>query len=200
MAENLDSAVITSLDATPPLVPVTGQGAEFVNRVVTDFVKPLTGAINSTYRMCRFPTNAILKRLIFLTDTAIDTGSANTLVIDFNVAFSDSTQDGTSAANQALLPTTANTGAVTSAATYSSPNKIFGTWTQSSASAAVNTDLTVNGTNYSLVALMNTPLWQIFGFSQEPNGMFDILLKVTTGVNTINASGVNIGVRLEYAV
>jgi len=211
MAESLVSSVLTAWDSTTAggtgsnagkVVPTSGQGAEGGVRMVTDYLTPLTGAINSFYRLCRFPTIAIIKRMNFITDGAIDTGSANTLVIDFNVAFSDSTDDGTAPSNQTALPTTANTGAIVLPATYTAANKLFGTWTQSSASAAVNTELTFSGslTNYSLVASCNTPLWQIFGFSVAPGGMFDILMKVTTGVNTINTTPANVMIRLEYCV
>lgn len=212
MTESLVSTVITLWDSTTAggtgtnagkIIPVSGQGAEQPVRQVTDVVGPLAlGTTGSFYRLCRFPVVAIVKELKFITDYAIDTGSANTLVIDFNVAFSDSTDDGTSPTNQTALPTTANTGAVVLPATYTAANKLFGTWTQSSASAAVNTDLTYNGTGstYDLVTSINTPLWQIFGFSVAPGGMFDILLKVTTGVNTLNTTAPSIGIKLSYAV
>lgn len=211
MAESLKSAVLTNWDSVTAggtganagnVQPTSGLGAQQWPRQVTDYITVLAGTVNSFYRLCRFPTTAIIKHLQFITDYAIDTGSANTLVIDFNVAFSDSTDDGTAPSNQTALPTTANTGAVTLPATYSSPNKLFGTWTQSSASAAVNTDLTYNGTgaNYDLVTGSNTPLWQLFGFSVCPGGMFDILMKVTTGVNTLNTTAPSVMIRLDFNV
>ena len=209
MTESIKSTVITNWDSVTAggtgatagvVVPVTGQGVSGVLRRNTDFVLGLTYATNSLYRLCRFPTVAIVKGFRIMLDGPLDTAGENP-VLAFNVAFSDSTDDGTAPANQANIPTNANTGAVVVPATYTNANQLFGTWTQvNDTTIQLPVDLTNNGsiTYYDLVTGCNTPLWQIFGFSVAPGGMFDILIKLTTGATTYAANSIRVD--LDYCI
>lgn len=203
------SVAIQGLDATPYIPQTSGQGAPDIVQVQDDVVAATAtglGTAKSSYRLCRIPTGAHIKSVLLATDVALDSGT-HALVFDINIAFSDSTIDGTPANVQGLIPTTANTGATTTLATYSSPNIMFGTINNTSASVRLaRTDVTFNGsnTNYPMTTLTLTPLWQLFGFVDgrgnpaDPNGYFDLFLVNSTVAGT-GAAG-NIYGRIEYTV
>lgn len=208
-ADLAKSLSITSLDSIP-IIPVSaGQGAPGILRVVDDVVAATAVGLQtakSSYRLCRFPTFAKIKSVLIATDVALDTGS-HALSFDINVAFSDSTLDGTPANVQGLIPTTANNGAVTTLAAYASPNIMFGASNNTSASVKLaRTDVTFNGNlaTYSMAVLTTQPLWQAFGFvngagnPQDPGGYFDLLL-VNSILAGTGAAG-NIYGRVEYTV
>jgi hypothetical protein len=203
------SVAITGLDATPYTPQTAGQGAPDRLKIQDDVVAATAtglGTAKSSYRLCRIPTGAHIKSVLLATDVALDSGT-HALVFDINLAFSDSTIDGTPANVQGLIPTTANTGATTTLATYSSPNIMFGTINNTSASVRfARTDVTFNGsnTNYPMTTITLQPLWQTFGFLDgrgnpiDPNGYFDLFLVNSTVAGT-GAAG-NIYGRIEYTV
>lgn len=194
-ADTLKSTSITNLDASPVTENTRGTGAGAYRYIVDDTVVCTAtgiGTLASTYRMVRVPSNAKIKSARFATSAALDSNSAPALAIDFNMAFSDSTVDGTQAAYQGLIPTTAG-NATTSVASYASPNKLFGTWTITSHTAAqAPTDLLFNGVNatYPMASIFDTELWSLFGFqnpygvAMDPGGFFDLLLYVSTAAAT----------------
>lgn len=201
------SLSIQGLDATPYVPQSAGQGAVDMLNIQDDIVAATAtglGTAKSSYRLCRIPTDAVIKRVVLATDVALDTGT-HALTFDINLAFSDSTIDGTQPALQGLIPTTANNGAVTTLASYSSPNKMFGTINNTSASVAMaRTDVTFNGTlaTYSMAVLVTQPVWQAFGFvdgrgnPMDPGGYFDLYLVNSTVAGT-GAAG-NIYGLIEY--
>jgi hypothetical protein len=168
----LTSPSITNLDASPIVANTVGEGAQGPVRNVSDFVSPVTGDdTTSTYRLCRIPTSAKVKSVkIFSTIQTAGSG-------DIDVAFSDSTTDGTPAALQGGVVQI--TGPV--------DNKLFGA-AQSLVLAGVNTDFTFKGT--FLPAHQNLPLWKVLvalgatQFTADPGGFFDIFVKITTAVTT----------------
>lgn len=196
--ENLKSTAVTNLDASPPVANTRGSGPPSYDYTVDDTVAATAsglGSATSTYRMCRIPSNAKVKSLWLAVSTGLDTNASPTLVTDLNLAFSDSTVDGTQAQYQGAIPTSANTGAVTTVASYSSPNIIFGqtTGTQNKTTLVknpVNFRFNGNQTNYPVATLANTELWSIFGFTNpygvamDPGGFFDLLIYVSTGAAT----------------
>lgn len=208
-ADLAKSLAITGLDSTPYIPQSAGQGAPDFLSIQDDVVAATAtglGTAKSSYRLCRIPTNAKPKSVLIATDVALDTGT-HALVFDINLAFSDSTIDGTQPALQGLIPTTANTGATTTLAAYSSPNVIFGTSNNTSASVRLaRTDVTFNGsnTNYPMTTITLQPLWQSFGFvdgrgnPMDPGGYFDLYLVNSTVAGT-GAAG-NIYGRVEFAV
>lgn len=209
-ADTVFSASVTSFNAVPPVPVTSGMGAPGRLLSVDDFCACTAVGIataTSTYRILRFPTWAKPKSLVIATDVAVDTNASPTLAIDINVAFSNDTTDGTPVSLQGLIPTTANTGATTTIASYTAPNKLFGNITPFSSQHTVGyspTDVIFNGnqTTYNLSVLTQQPLWQTFGFidgrgnPSDPGGMFDILLYVSTGSAT-GAAG-KIYARLTY--
>ena len=196
--DTVSSNSIQLLDAINPSVMIsTGQGAVANLFEVDDYCAATAaglGTIGSLYRMVRFPTSSKIKGFDFYTDQAIDTSATASLQFDFNIAFSDSTIDGTPVNLQGLVPTTANTGATTTFATYSSPNKMFGAGVvQPSANATwavSNYWLKGMGATYTLQLISQQPLWQTFGFVDgggrncNPGGNFDMTAYVATAAGT----------------
>lgn len=210
-----DSVNITTLDTIPLQQLTAGEGKPGTVKVQDDYIHVTTAmlAAGQNWRLARIPTTAKVKKVEILFDAIPDTNSTQTLALDFNMCFSDATNDGTSGANQAQIPTTANTGATTSISSYSNPNKLFGTLTLSGndAFAPVKTngfltplDITFGGGSvlYNSMVLTETPLWELFGFTNaqglpcDPGGYFDFDVNVSTAAAT--AAACNFFVRITY--
>lgn len=207
-AEQIKSLQITNLDASPVVVNNTGAGGVARTNEVDGIVAVAATPVQSTksfYRIVRFPTMSVLKSVVVATDAALDTGS-HALVMDFNIAFSDSTTDGTPAsflpasATEAVIPTTAKDGAtMTTVAAYAAPNLIFGQVTMAPTSvrlAPINILMQGTIANYSLLALTQQPIWQALGFASDPGGNFDLLAYVSTGAGTGGAG--NLYARVSF--
>lgn len=220
-SENLKSAPITNLDATPVVVATSGEGAPGAMRVATDSVLPTTNVSEySTYRLCRFPTNAKVKH-VWLFTNGIDqtTGSAT---LDINVAFSDSTVDGTPPALQGTIPSGNHDGTsiawvnTTGYGTYTSTgngNKLFGITVGMSTTGANRLQevtfaniqtLGANSPKGFTPANRDDDLWDVFGFvngqgvAQDPGGFFDIFVVIAAVVATATAG--TIAVEVDYVV
>lgn len=181
------SLSITNLDNIPVIPNTIGEGAPGFLWTVNDQVSPVTADDNtSTYRLCRFPTNAKVKAL-WIYSTIATAGAA-----DIDVAFSDSTNDGTQQSFATLAnPAVLITGPV--------DNKLFGAAVNIfSAAAAPPLEFTFRGT--FTPPMCNIPMWQNLvtlgatQFSADPGGFFDIFLKVTTTITT----GGFLMAKLEY--
>lgn len=208
--DTVSSNSIQLLDTTNPSVMQTaGQGAVSPFYEVDDYCAATAaglGTAGSIYRMVRFPTSIKVKSFVFYTDKALDTSATASLQFDFNIAFSDSTIDGTPVNLQGLVPTTANTGATTTFTTYSSPNKMFGSAvTQPSANAIwAPTEYLLKGvgSTYPIGNITQQPLWQTLGFVDgggracNPGGNFDMVAYVVTIAGTAQAG--NAGCRVMY--
>ena len=206
--ENLDSAFISSLDVQPISMLTAGEGAPAEDRILTDTIAVTASGvtqIGSTYRLCRFPVYAKVKRLQ-VSLSGGDTNAAATLAYDVNVAFSDSLYDGTQQPLQSTIPTTALNGSVTTIAVYTAPNILFGSVKGANTTGLLlQADETFNGNvagwRFNGV---NLPLWDYFGFinaqgiAQDPSGFFDILFRVSTAAAT-PAAGL-IAVSLDYGL
>jgi hypothetical protein len=206
-ADNVKSASLTNLDASPLLFSNAGQGA--VGRPITvrdSCAVTATGiqTIGSVYKLVRVPTFAIVQNVVIATDAALS--SATAPQIDLNWIFSDSTDDGTPTWLQGLIPTSANTGATTTIASYSSPNKMYGTVTLGTTKFAPTEEVYNGlGSNYSIAnGFLNLPLFQLFGFtdgrgnSADPGGFFDLMAYVSTAAGT-GVAGNIIG-RVDYVI
>lgn len=170
----LKSLGITNLDASPYIPQTTGEGAVGREHIVNDQLA--TGAadnIGSIYRMVRIPVNAKIKRLAWFGANGASAGAA-----DFDVAFSDSTIDGTQAIFQGQIIQL--TGPV--------DNKLFGA-ARSLTQASFNVENLITFANTFTPAFQNLPLWQVLInlgvvsptlFAFDPGGFFDIVAKLTT--------------------
>lgn len=216
------SGNITTLDTVPQSQLTTGEGQPGYLKVQDDYIHVTTGmlAANQGWRMCRIPTTAKVKAVKIYSDAALDSSSSQALALDINIALSDSTIDGTNQNIAGEIPTTANTGAVTPTTTYTSPNKLFGTVTQSGNNLAIGNsttvasngvivpqplDVTYNGQLlYNSLLTPETPLWELFGFTnsqgyaQDPGGFFDLFF--VTSVAAATAHAANFYCRVEFVV
>lgn len=207
--DTVKSQSLTNLDATPLVINNAGQGNYALLTQVEDFCAATAAGLQSAgsyYKLVRVPSFALIKEVTIATDSGPNL-SGSALAVDLNWIFSDSTDDGTPVFLQGLIPTSANTGGTTTIASYSSPNKMYGTWKPSaSANAIAPLEETFNGlgSNYSFTGgFMNLPLFQLFGFTDgrgqpaDPGGFFDLMAYVATGATTGGAC--NIYARVRYA-
>lgn len=184
---NLKSLSITNLDASPVVANTIGEGGPGFLTVINDFTQPVSADdTTSTFRLVRFPTNAKVKAL-WLYSTLRTAGAA-----DIDIAFSDSTTDGTPQSLNAL----ANPVVLISAG---ADNKLFGA-AQAIFAAVASVPLEVTFAGTFTPAMANIPMWSnLVGlgatqFTADPGGFFDIYIKVTT---TITTGGFLMG-KLEY--
>jgi hypothetical protein len=172
---NLKSASITNLDASPIVSNTIGEGAPGPETVINDSVSPVSADdTTSTYRLLRFPTNAKVKDLKIFSAIA-GAGSA-----DIDIAFSDSTTDGTPASLQGGIVQL--TGPV--------DNKLFGAAKSLVGTLAGGPVIANAFQNLFTPAMQNIPMWQNLvtlgatQFTSDPGGCFDILVRITTGITT----------------
>lgn len=218
MAENLKSNPVTNWDATPEIAPTAGEGAPGYRICNTDSVNPTTAVTQwSTYRLARFPTNAKIKR-VWTYLSGIDTNGTATATLDFNIAFSDDTNDGTPSSLQGTIPSNkrdgtslafvASTGYSTAYANSGTGNKLFGNVAITAAGGATqSTDITyknVTAAQGFFPVNRDDDIWNIYGFvtatgqAQDPGGKMDIFVVVAAAVATA-AVGV-IGIEIDYVV
>jgi len=210
MAENLKSVPVTNLDAQPIVVATAGEGLTGKGKIATDFVNPTASNTQwSTYRLCRFPTDASVKH-VWLWQSGIDTTTA-AATIDFNVAFSDATDDGTPVAFQGTIPSNkfdgtsfafvSGTGYSTAYTNTGTGNKLFGAAIAVLTSGAAQTvDLTFKGTftptmrddiMYNSLGFVNAQ-----GSLADPGGAFDILAVLAAGATTAKIG--QIAIEIDY--
>lgn len=162
----LKSQQITDLDASPVVRNDAGRNAAGILRRVTGGVIAVDGDdTSSTYKLCRFPSNAVIKNVRIMSRIA-SAGSG-----DLNIAYSDSTTDGTQPALQGTIPQIS-----------AANNKLFGA-AKSLVLAGVNTEATFYNTYYT-EARRNQPIWQALGLATDPGGFFDLQINITTSVTT----------------
>lgn len=221
--EVLSSVAITNLDSFPIVVPTSGEGGQGDMVVQQDQVAHTSAygsALKNASRQCRFPVTAKVKH-VYLYGKGLDSNATAAMSVDINVAFSDSTVDGTPVGGQAQIPQSALTGAVTTLASYTSPNKMFGsTYLPENNSGAVKyTEVTYQNTYTPLLA--QQPMWAVLGgtgaataapfnagggFAQQggsgqidsPGGFFDILIVVAATATTA-ATG-TLGSEVDFVV
>lgn len=197
--EQLKSTSITNLDATPIVFPTVGEGAGGQLRVKTDVVSPTTAiATFATYRLARIPTNSKVKKVQLYTSGGDSTTAPAGM--DVNIAFSDSTADGTPVSFIGTIPSSKHdgtslafngtTGYSTAYTNSGTGNKLFGIGiTQGSAGATLNREITFANVT-SGVGFRPTDrdddLWNVLGFTNfagtghDPGGFFDFLIVMNT--------------------
>ena len=208
--DTVKSLSLTNLDSTPLIISNAGQGAVGRKILVDDYCAATAAGLQSAgsyYKLVRLPTFAFVKSVKIGSDAGPNL-SGSALAIDLSLIFSDSTDDGTPVFLQGLIPTSANTGGTTTIASYSSPNKIYGTWKPAASAALIEpTEFLLNGIGsaYSFTGgFVNQPLFQLFGFTDgrgqpaDPGGFFDLFAYVATGATTGGAC--NIYAQVEYVI
>jgi hypothetical protein len=162
-------AAITNLDATPRVAATAGAGApgrlKHINDYATAPAVASGTAGDSVVKLCRIPSSAKVKE-VFIEAAAQGTTGA----YDVGLYYSDSTVDGTAAANQG---TQVNSG------------KAFFATAVDCSSAKARTDITNESGSYT-VDKRNQPIWQAAGLSSDPGGYFDVC---ATNTNTVTLGG-----------
>ena len=164
--EAIKSAIITSLDATPPVRTTTGAGS--AGRLIYadgSAVFADTKTAGSTYQMVRIPSNAIVKRIWACIDTAV-----TTFTVDIGVYYSSG------------LDVTADLGGdVLDADLFGSAVAL--------ASVVVPTQYTMEAAAAALtVADMFLPLWNLAGLSNDPSCGLDIVMTNTATNDTTSTA------------
>jgi len=181
------TAQLSAQTATPALAsffhPVeAGQGGPASLQTISGSVQAATSdSTASRYHMVRLPWSAKVKR-VTLWSTTSSTGA-----FDVNVVYSDSTFDGTLAANQGTVPqlSSANNklfGAAITAAETSPYDLTFGNATNFPQGVATAAPGPVAAGGTWLFESTNTPLWVMCGLTSQPAGFADIVLYVTTTI------------------
>lgn len=181
---NLKSAAITSMDATPPVRPSAGrEGGATREHVVVGIVGPTTDGATTggVLRAVRIPSNAHVKSVM-----VAQAAATTTAAFDVGLYYSDSTSDGTVAANQGLAAD------ADCFATNVATNALIA-WTEEAFEA----------TTYKVTDTVN-PIWQLStvrdgagnAITTDPGGFFDVCL-----VNTATISGAaTLAVMVRYTV
>lgn len=167
-ADALKSTSITNLDASPIVPNTAPNGVQYNVKKIADSVIPTAAGVADTgskYKMIRLPSNCYLKHVHLFTSTALDTGGGSAaLAVDVGVYYSDSTVDGTPAANQG---------------TAVNDNIIADAFALKGLTAALNVE------NPAWTQTKQTqPLWKAAGLTVDPGGQFDIVVGVETAANT----------------
>lgn len=184
-ADALKSTSITNLDTLGtgggPVENTSGVGAPIMVKHIADAVTPTAAglvAIGSTYKMVRVPTTVQLQHVNLFADLPLDTNVSPTLAIDIGVFYSDSTVDGTPAANQG---TAVSDNAIADAFALKAQTGVqaaeAGKWT------AANRQL---------------PLWQALALATDPGGYFDIVITIETVSATAQSAALMLEV--EYNI
>jgi len=173
---HLKSAPITNLDATPFIQNTAGVGAVGEYNEISATITPLAAdATGSTYQMVRVPSNAIVKSVRF----ASQAQGAGTF--DISAYYSDSTSDGTAAANQGVVVPTTGATFFADAIVCASAVALFEALGYGGASAGWDP------------SMINSKLWAALGLTADPGGYFDIVAvctdtAVTTGTGKVCVS------------
>jgi hypothetical protein len=169
LAENLKSASITSLDATPPVLSGSGQGGAGYLRSISDTILPVTGATApSTYRMVRIPTTAKVKHIFVQAAVATDFDA------DIGLYFSDSLTDGSPISKAGAVVTGDLTDFFAAAFDFDA------------ALVAMIDVAYLNPSEGYLITDANSPIWKAANLllTVDPGGYFDIVL-TTTVTNSV---------------
>jgi hypothetical protein len=161
-------------------------------------------------RLCRIPANAKIKRVTVFSDGTLDQNATAASAFNVGLIWSNTPGDGTPANLNGLIPTTANTGATTTVAAFSTPNNLFGTVNPltklNSGIALVPTDITFNGvgSTYPMMTLLQEAVVNIFGYKTTagyniPNlGWFDFYIESQHAYGTVPSTSQSLGLRCEY--
>jgi hypothetical protein len=166
---NLKSTPITNLDSNPVLRNQAGNGAPGRVQKVSGFVTAVAAdAVGSTYQFARLPSNA---RDI---KTIMESEAQGAGKVSLSVYYSDSTTDGTQAANRGVVVPTTGAG--------------FFTVDKDLTSAVAPTDVTgvgVSTSNGYTIDKRGKELWDALGLTSDPGGFFDLVGEVhTTAITT----------------
>lgn len=176
---NVLSPSITSLNATPAVRKSAGVGASQWLRTIDDTAPAFTtaGTAGGIARICRVPSNCIVKEVYWKTDVTVTT-STNDVGVYYSNAY-----DGTTPTNVAAADTAIDADFFGSAIDMKTASTTG--WTPCSMESGTYTG-----------AKMRQPLWQAVGLSSDPGGYLDICL---TNTATVDGAPVH-SLRVDYVM
>ena len=204
-----ESSTLTQLGNVPVTVQTSGEGS-VGDLIENEDLVAVTAAnvLNSVYYVGpRLPTTAKVKK-VQMYGTGIDSNATAGVRYDVNLIFSDApvgglagnapVLDGTSISYANQIPTTSLNGTVTSVASYTNPNKMFGTAVTpvNNSGAFKLQELTHVGT--FTFAMRQIPLWSVLGFPQDPGGYLNFFIVESTASST--AAVGTLGMIVDYVL
>lgn len=161
--DHVKSAIITNLDATPVVQPTAGEGGSAPLKYIDGYATAVaSSSADATYQLCRIPSNAKVKKIIF--ESQAQTAGK----FDLGLYYAT---DGVGNKPLALLAAAAI-------------DQDFFAAVIDCASAVLPVDVTNQSLFYTL-AKRAQPIWQAVGLTSDPGGFFDIVATVkTTAVTT----------------
>lgn len=177
MSAFLKSTLLTNRDATPKVLTDAFLSGGIMEEVQGSVKTGASDTANSYYRLVSVPSNARISQLSWQSD-ALGSGC----IVDVGVWY----------------PTTIPTGGANFLASGSSgailSSSIFATGLTAPAANAL-AEITNNSLNY-LIPLQETPLWNVLGFTADPEISFDI--GFVTRVATAAAGYIGLKCRYQY--
>jgi hypothetical protein len=183
-ADTVKSGSITNLDSSPVVANTSGLSGPFLVKVARDYVAATAAGLASTssvYKAVRLPSNCYVKKVSAVADAVMDSNASPTLALNVGAYYSDSTVDGTKAANQGVL---ISATAFISAATFGK-------------NIAASPLVVTSDGNWTAVKRQQL-LWAALGLSADPGGQIDVVVAVEAVAATAVAG--NIDVAVEYAM
>ena len=173
--DHVKDAIVTNLDATPRIVPVTGKGgAGFMRTVEGSAVAVASSSVDATYQLVRIPFSAKVKRVTF------ESAAQGAGKFDLGVYYAT---DGSNPA-----------GATALLAAAAIDQDFFATAIDC-ASAVVRTDVT-NESGTNTIDKRIKPLWEAIGLTANPGGNADIVATVVTTAVTTGTG--RLGIHVDY--
>jgi hypothetical protein len=162
--EHTKSASIVNADASPIVANTAGEGGPAPLKNVTGIAVGTANAnIDSTFQMCRVPSNAKVKQI------TLQSQPQTVGVTDIGLYFATDGQGG--------KPTTLLVA--------NAIDRDFFATAINLQTTVQPTDVTNNPiTTANTPDKRNMPLWQAVGLTSDPGGNFDIVLSLTTAITT----------------
>jgi len=161
--DHVKSTFVTNSDASPVVANTAGEGGPAPLKTIDGYATAVaSSSADATYQLCRIPSNAKVKRIIF--ESQAQTAGK----FDLGLYYAT---DGLGGKPTALLAAAAI-------------DQDFFAAVIDCASAVLPTDVTNQSLTYTL-AKRAQPIWQAVGLTSDPGGNFDIVATVkTTAVTT----------------
>lgn len=161
--DHVKSTFITNADASPTVANTAGEGGSAPLKYIDGYSTAVaSSSADATYQLCRIPSNAKVKKIIF--ESQAQTAGK----FDLGLYYAT---DGLGGKPVALLAAAAI-------------DQDFFAAVIDCASAVLPTDVTNQSLSYTL-AKRAQPIWQAVGLTSDPGGNFDIVATVkTTAVTT----------------
>ena len=179
MSSFLKSTLLANRDATPKVLSDAFLAGGILSETIGSVKVGTSDSANSYYRLISIPSNARISQLYWQSDAI---GSGGPTQLDVAVWYPTSIPTG-----GANFLASGSSGAILS-------SSFFATALQANTANAL-TEITNSSTNY-LIPLQETPLWNVLGFTADPEISFDIGFVTRTATQA--AGYVGLKCRYQY--